>query len=136
MHVILRYVFNRPTIWAWDVNVQLLGLLGVMGAGYTLLHRGHVGVDVLAEHLSPRARMILELIMSLFFFLAVGVLVWVVGRGAWTSLQVKEVYTSFWSPPLYPFKVVVVIGVLFLLLQGIVKFIRDLSTFIELGRRP
>ena len=22
--VIARYVFNRPTIWAWDVNVQLL----------------------------------------------------------------------------------------------------------------
>jgi len=55
------------------------------------------------------------------------VLVWKVGVSAWNSVQVKEVYNTIFEPPLYPLRVVIVIGVFLLLIQGVVKFIRDLS---------
>ena len=126
--VTLRYVFNRPTIWAWDINVQLLGLLAILGAGYALRHGAHVGVDVLVVRLSPRKRAILDLITALVFFLGIGVLLWKTSSGAWTSLLKREVYTSYLSPPIYPFKMLMAVGVLFLLLQGIAKFLRDLIT--------
>ena len=130
IEVTLRYIFNNPTIWVWDVNVQLLALIAIMGSGYTLLHGGHVSMDVLAVRLSARRRAILDLIISLLFFFCIGVLVWKVGVSAWNSVQAREVYNTIFGPPLYPLRVVIVVGVALLLLQGIVKFIRDLSVVI------
>jgi TRAP-type mannitol/chloroaromatic compound transport system permease small subunit len=126
--VTLRYVFNRPTVWAWDINIQLLGALVVLGGGYTLLHDGHIGVDALVIHLSPRWRALVDLITSAFFFFGIGVLLWKSASDAWSSLQIREVYSSVFAPPIYPFKVLMVVGILLLLLQGVAKFIRDLIT--------
>lgn len=134
LDVILRYVFNKPTIWAWDVNVQLLGALVILGAGYCLLHNAHVGVDVLVLRFSPRKRAIIDLITGLFFVFAIGVLLWKTASAAWASLQIREAYSSYWEPPIYPFKMLMVVGILLLLLQGIAKFIRDLGVVIYPGR--
>ncbi|MBI5967453.1 MAG: TRAP transporter small permease subunit [Deltaproteobacteria bacterium] len=126
--VTLRYVFNRPTVWAWDINIQLLGALVVLGGGYTLLHGGHIGVDVLVVQLSSRRRAMVDLITSLFFFFSIGVLLWKAVGEASFSVQIRELYTSVFAPPIYPFKILMVVGILLLLLQGMVKFIRDLIT--------
>jgi len=133
LDVILRYIFNKPLLWSWDVNMQLLGVLAVMGAGYTLLKRGHIGVDVIALRLSPRARTILGLIVAPLFFLAIGVLLWKSGQMAWTSVLRKEVMTGAFHTPLYPFRVLMVIGVFLFLLQGIANFISDLNAAIRGG---
>ncbi len=66
--VVLRYVFNRPTVWAWDINVQLLGAMVAIGGAYTLLHNGHVGVDVITTLLSRKKQIVIELVTSLFSF--------------------------------------------------------------------
>lgn len=126
--VILRYIFNRPTIWAWDINIQLLGALVVLGGGYALLHDAHIGVDALVIHLSARRRAIVDLITSAFFFFGIGVLLWKAALDAWFSVEIGEVYSSVFSPPIYPFKILMVIGILLLLLQGVTKFIRDFIT--------
>lgn len=133
--VTLRYVFNRPTVWAWDINIQLLGALVILGGGYTLLHGGHIGVDVLVIRLSPRKRAIVDLITSVFFFFGVGVLMWKAVVDTLFSLQIRERYTSVFAPPIYPFKILMVVGILLLLLQGLVKFIRDLTTLTSTERK-
>jgi TRAP-type mannitol/chloroaromatic compound transport system permease small subunit len=124
--VILRYIFNRPTVWAWDINVQLLGASVVLGGGYTLLYNGHIGVDVLVEGLSKKKRAIVESITSVFFFLGVGVLVWEGAKVAWFSVQTREIDFTYFAPPVYPLKVVIAIGFFLLFLQGIAKCIRDI----------
>jgi TRAP-type mannitol/chloroaromatic compound transport system permease small subunit len=136
--VTLRYVFNRPTVWAWDINIQLLGALVVLGGGYALRNGAHIGVDVLVNQLSPRKRAIVDLITSVFFFFGVGVLMWKAIGDAWFSVQIRELYTSVFAPPIYPFKILMVGGILLLLLQGVVKFIQDLSTVTsnEMKDRP
>ena len=127
MEVILRYVFDRPTIWAWDVNVQLLAALGVLGGGYALLHAAHVAVDVMVVRFSPRKRAIIDLVTALVFFASIGVLLWQGADGAWTSLQTRETYSTFFRPPIYPLKIIMVVGIVLLLLQGIAKFLRDMT---------
>ncbi len=136
--VTLRYVFNRPTVWAWDINIQLLGALVVLGGGYAHVHGAHIGVDALVIRLSPRGRAIVDSITSVFFFFGIGVLLWKAAGDAWFSLQIRELYTSVFSPPIYPFKILMVIGILLLLLQGVAKFLRDLSSLIstEMKGRP
>jgi len=102
--VILRYVFNRPTIWSWDINIQLLGALVVLGGGYAFLHDSHIGVDALVIHLSARRRAIVELITSAFFFFGIGVLLWKAALDAWFSLEIREFTPAFFHPPYIPLK--------------------------------
>ncbi len=127
LEVVLRYFFDSPTLWAWDVNMQLTGTLILLGGGYTLLNKGHVIIDVIVGRFPLRARTIIDLVTSLVFFAGIGVLLWLSIGEAQYSVQAKERWTSVWSPPIYPFRVVIVIGLVLLLFQGIVKFIRDLS---------
>ena len=126
--VILRYVFNRPSIWTWDILIICLCVLVVFGGGYTLLHRGHVMVDVLAGRFSPRTRAIIDLVTSPLFFLAMAVLLWLAVEQAAHSIAIRDNLTSVWAPPIYPLRVAWAIGVALFLLQGIAKFIRDLAT--------
>jgi len=134
--VLLRFGFNRPLIWSWDINSQLLGVLVILSGGWTLLKEGHVRIDVLWGRLSLRKRAMVDLITSLFFFLGIGVLLWQAASAALVSVQTGERYSSYFAPPIYPLKIIIVLGIFLLLLQGIVKFIRDLLLLTKGGDRP
>jgi TRAP-type mannitol/chloroaromatic compound transport system permease small subunit len=127
IEVILRYVFSRPTLWAWDINMMILGAFTVMTGGYVLLKEGHVAMDVFVANLSLRVRAVIALVTSVLFFFSIGLLVWQGGIAAWESFVMREQVNSVWSPPLYPLKMLWPIGVFLLLLQGVAKFIRDLN---------
>lgn len=124
--VLLRYIFNRPTVWAWDINVQFLGAMVAIGGAYCLLHNGHVGVDVITTLLSRKKQIIVELVTSLFFFLGSGVLLWSGLQQAAISVKTREVDYTFFAPPLYPLKVLIAVGFFLLFLEGISKFIRNI----------
>ena len=124
--VILRYVFNAPTIWAFDAAYLIFGAYGVLGGAYTLNLKGHVNVDILYGRFPLRVRAVFDLATSIFFFLFCGLLLWKGGEMAWSSLKIMERGSSAWNPPVYPIKLTIPIGAFLLLLQGIAKFIRDL----------
>lgn len=126
MEVILRYVFNKPTVWAWDVEVQVQGVLIAIGGGYALLRGSHVSVDVLASRLSSRKRTIMNAITGPVLIVAVSLLLWKVTPYVWNSVIIREDYTSTWGPPIYPLKVIIFIGISAMLLQGIANWTRDL----------
>jgi len=129
--VTLRYVFNMPTIWGWDVNIQLQGAIVVLGGGYVLLHRGHVSIDILANKLPARKRLLMDVIMGIFLIGGIGLLLWRVSLGAWNSVLIREHYTSTWGPIIYPLKVAMTIGIGTMLLQGITDWIRNILTLIH-----
>ena len=43
--VVLRYGFNAPTLWAFDLTKQLYGFYFILLGGYALRHQAHVRVD-------------------------------------------------------------------------------------------
>jgi TRAP-type mannitol/chloroaromatic compound transport system permease small subunit len=131
MEVVLRYVFNSPTIWAWDVNAQLFMGTTILGGGYVLLHDGHVRVDVLYGRVSPKKRAILDLISFPLAIIALALMTWQLGDMALESWQVKERGPSFFAPPIYPLKTTYLIGVFLLLLQAIAYTYRRLRFLIE-----
>jgi TRAP-type mannitol/chloroaromatic compound transport system permease small subunit len=45
--VILRYIYAIGWVWMQESYVWLHGIVFMMAAGYTLLHNGHVRVDII-----------------------------------------------------------------------------------------
>jgi TRAP-type mannitol/chloroaromatic compound transport system permease small subunit len=125
-----RYILNNATIWAWDLNMQLFAPLVMLAGGYTLLHNGHVSVDVLIAGLTARKKAIVELITSSIFFLGAFVLIWKSSEIAWLSFIRKESIPTIWGPPLWTIKMWIPIGFFFLLIQGIAKFLTNLQVII------
>jgi len=127
MEVILRHFFKSPTIWAWDVNVQLAAVIAIAAGGYGLLNGSHVSVDVISSHLARKTRAWLDLATSVIFFFVMGSLTWVAISRAAYSIETRELYTSLFEPPLYPLRIVAAVSLFLMLIQGIAKFIRDLA---------
>lgn len=129
--VTLRYIFNRPTLWIWDVNIQILGVIIILGGAYTARYDAHIGVDVIVERLSSRKRAIIDLITYSLFIFVSAVILWELASAVWVSVQTRERLNSILMPPIYPFKVIVLFGFLLLFLQIIAKAIRTLIELIS-----
>jgi TRAP-type mannitol/chloroaromatic compound transport system permease small subunit len=125
--VMARYVFNRPTVWAWDVNVQLLAIMATLGGGYVLLNDDHVKVDILVSRLSERKRAVIDSFTGLLTIVALGVLTWYLVDVAITSVKYLEVHWSYWAPPVYPLRIIMAFGSLMLFLQAIAVFLQKIS---------
>lgn len=123
--VVMRYFFNSPTIWVWDINVQLFCVLVVLGGAHTLKQGGHVIMDIIVNKFQEKTKLILNLFVYVIFFAVMLITIWQVGIFAWDSLVIFEKASTIFSPPVYPIKIVILIGVCLLFLQGVSLFIRD-----------
>jgi len=59
--VVLRYLFNRPQVWTDELVGYLLVVLVMAGAADVLRRGEHIGVDLVTERLSPKARRLAEI---------------------------------------------------------------------------
>ena len=128
-----RYLFNAPTQWSYDISYMLYGLIFLVAAAYTLQKDQHVRIELLYDRLSSRGKAAIDCIgYILFFFPALGALVAYGSIFAWKSWMLLETGNdSMWQPPIYPFKTVLPLAALLLLLQGLVLFLRSLRTLIK-----
>ncbi len=133
VEVVARYIFNKPTDFAYDLTWMIFGAYTILAAAYTFLAEGHVRVDVFTSLLSERKRAFLEVILYLIFFFPLLIfLVYACTDFAVLSWRGDERSSvSLWKPPVYPFKTIMVAGFYLLALQGLAKFIRQLLLAIK-----
>jgi TRAP-type mannitol/chloroaromatic compound transport system permease small subunit len=130
--VFRRYVLRAPTIWEFESATYLYGILFMLGAGYTHLQNGHVAIDILEQRLSRRKRAVLALAASLvLFFPFLAIMTWQSIDFALTSWSTTEHSATTWGPPIYPIKTIMPIGFALLALQGMSRFIKDLSVALD-----
>ena len=67
--VVLRYGFSLGWVGLQESYVWLYALVFMLGAGYTLLHNGHVRVDIFYRPASIRFQAIVDLCGSIFLLL-------------------------------------------------------------------
>ena len=125
--VTMRYLFNKPTIWVHETSGFLQMVYILMGGGYTLLHRGHVRVDVIYARFSPKAQAIVDLTLTtVLFFFFTGVLLYFGGQVALRSFAIKEMSSSgIWEGQIWPFKQFIPIGTILIMFQFVLLMIRD-----------
>ncbi|MFD1882859.1 TRAP transporter small permease subunit [Paracoccus pacificus] len=105
MEVFLRYIFNRPTIWAHETTVFLCGLAFTFGGLYCTCRNSHIRVVLIYDALSPGLRRIFDIIISIICAIASAFFAYaawhMVTRAVITpSGQIRlETTGSAWSPP-------------------------------------
>ena len=131
--VIARYVFNTPTIWAYEMASMLGVTVAYLAWAYTLRHHGHVRVDVFYARWSRRRQALVDVILTLLlFFPLVLVLVYFSADRLEFALSVSErLIESNWYPPAWPIRTVMVMGYFLLVLQGIAQLTRDLHMLVR-----
>jgi len=132
----MRYVVAAPTVWAYETSSMLGGSIYALGWAYALLHRSHIRVDIFYSRLSERRQAVADVVWSIvFFFPLMGVLLYKAMFWAIRAWERGEVMMeSYWYPPAGPFRTVIAIGILLLLLQGIAKLVRDVHFAMGRGR--
>ena len=71
--VVMRYLFNTSYVFTQELEWHLFGFIFLIGAGYTLLHDGHVRVDIIYQRLGYKGQAWVNL-MGVIFFLIPGCL--------------------------------------------------------------
>ncbi len=124
---ISRHFFNAPTVWAYDTLCMAGGALYLLGASYDYLHEAHTRVDIFYNMLPERGKAFMNVVCSLFlFFPLMGVMLWLSVTWAVRAWRINEVFfNSFWYPPAGPYRTIFAIGLVFLFLQAVAKFVRD-----------
>ena len=130
--VVLRYAFNDPTRWAFDVSKQLYGFYFVMLGGYALRHKAHVRVDIVTERFSRGWQRLIDILgYAIFFFPFTYVFTIRSWDFAMTSWNQREVTYGAIQMPVYPLKMAMCVAAALLLIQGIaevLKIILDVDT--------
>lgn len=127
--VIMRYGFNAPTSWAFELTVFLYGIHFCWSLAYAHKHNTHVSIDVFESRLADRPRTILRIVTNAVLFLpTIGLLTVYLCILAANSWQQWEHASSSWAPPVYPLKTLMAMGFILFLLQGFAKLIQDIRS--------
>jgi len=67
--VVMRYLFNTSYVFTQELEWHLFAFIFLIGAGYTLLHDGHVRVDIIYQRLGLKGRAWINLLGVIFFLI-------------------------------------------------------------------
>jgi len=127
--VVMRYVFGIGSIFMQESIVYMHAIVFLGAAGYTLLHDGHVRVDIFYGSASPRRKAQINLLGVLVFLWPVCIL----------TLNVSERFvTSSWAvlegspegsgiPAVFLLKTVIPVAIVLLMLQGFSLAVKSLA---------
>lgn len=128
--VFSRFILNRPTTWAWDVNTQIQVFTGVMSGGYCLLLRGHVRMDILYSRWRKRTQASTDIATSVLHFLFLGVITYQLIDIAKESVLSREAQEGLLHAPLYPLRVLMAVGAALFLLQILAELFRNILVLV------
>lgn len=130
--VVMRYIFNTSFVFTQELEWHLFAVIFLLGAGYTLLHDGHVRVDIIYQRLSPKSKAWVNLVGVVFFLIPGCILViltsWQFVQAAWSVMEGSP------DPGGIPFRYIIKgtipAGFGLLLLQGIALGLRSLMVIL------
>lgn len=133
--VIMRYLFNMPTIWVHEASYLLFGMQYLLAGAFAFLHGSHVRVDIVYAMLPPRQRISLDIFTSVFFFIFALALIGTSWRFFMDSYSMGETTMETWGIQHWPVKGMMLLGAVLIALAGISKLIKDIQLFRRLGKQ-
>jgi TRAP-type mannitol/chloroaromatic compound transport system permease small subunit len=136
--VVMRYVFGIGSLYMQEGIVYLHAIVFLAAAGYTLLHDGHVRVDIFYGSVTPRRRAWINLLGVLFLLWPMSVFTWAVSWGyigrSWAVLEGSQEGSGL--PFVYLLKTVILVFTGTLILQGLSLLIKSLHDLVWADEAP
>ena len=134
--VVMRYGLSFGRIWIQEIAMYLHAAVFMLGAGYTLQHRGHVRVDIFYARMSPRRRALVDCVGTLVLLIPVAlfILAWSLDFvvNAWLRLEGSPETGGL--PLVYVLKTFIPLMALLLLVQAFAELARN--ALVLAGRDP
>ena len=125
--VLARKLFLAPTIWAYDMSRFLYGALFMLGAGYALSKGVHIRADFLYRNFKTKTQGTIDFWLYLLFYFP-GLIVFLymtVGFVQESIMRGERGMDTTWMPFMWPIKSCLLIGIIFLLIQGISELLKS-----------
>jgi len=123
--VVMRYAFNAPTQWAFEVVMVLCASAWLLSSGYITLHRRHIGITVLYAMAPPLVRWWLDLLAMVAALAATAILAYAALDPAILAIGVVErTGSAFNSPQPMLMKTLLVFGAALYALQMISNLLK------------
>ena len=125
--VLARKLFLSPTIWAYDMSRFLYGALFMLGAGYALSKGVHIRADFLYRNFKVKTQGRVDFWLYLLFYFP-GLIVFcymTVGFVQESIMRNEKGMDTTWMPYMWPIKTCLLIGIIFLLIQGVSELFKS-----------
>lgn len=99
--VIVRKVFGISTVWQTEAAIFLLIFVVFVGAPFVQKNEQHLNVDLVLIHLSPKARELTLIIVSIISCSLCALIAFYSWPMWWEALIKNEHSESLWGPPLW-----------------------------------
>jgi len=131
--IIMRYIFNAPTVWGFEMTMFIYGVHYMLGLALTEKREGHVKVEILTSRFGKKGQAWFNIIgYALLFFPVFGMMAYAAVTYAWTSTSMLEVNNTSWAPPIWPVKSLMALGFVMLFLQGLNTFLKNIQILREI----
>ena len=126
--VVMRYLFNAPTSWAFELTVLMCGICYLLSGGFVTGQRKHIAITALYDLAPPRLKWWLDLVAMSTGIIAMTLLVWAAWKPAVKAIRLMERTGSAWdSPSPAIIKPMIAVGALLIVLQLVVQLIRHVQ---------
>jgi len=125
--VLARKLFTAPTMWAYDMSRFLYGALFMLGAGYALSKGVHIRADFLYRNFKVKTQGLIDFWLYILFYFP-GLLVFLymtIGFVQESIMRGERGMDTSWMPYMWPIKSCLLIGIIFLLIQGISELFKS-----------
>lgn len=104
--VVGRKFFAKTIPGAFELSEYILVIFILLGAAYTQQVKGHVGVNFLTSHFSPRVQALCSTIALLLSLFIISIVIW----QGWIEGIRERTVSDMLRIPQYPFRLLVAIG--------------------------
>jgi TRAP-type mannitol/chloroaromatic compound transport system permease small subunit len=123
--VAMRYFFNSPTQWAFEVVMVVCASAWALSGSYITMRRSHIAITVVYEHVQGRAKFWLDSIILLVSIAAMFTFVYALYDPMVHAISsLERSGTSFNSPEPLILKTLLFVGALLYGIQLIVNLIK------------
>ena len=127
-NAIARYSLNLSSNAWLEIQWYLFSAVFLFCAGYTLLHNQHVRIDVITARLSKRAQTWIDILGTLFFLLPMAIaIMWMSWPVFVDAFQTGEMSSNAGGLPVWPGRLMLPVGFLLLVLQGLSELIKRIA---------
>lgn len=125
--VVMRYVFGMTHVFVEESIIYLHATLFMIAVGYTLLHNGHVRVDIFYGSATPKRRALIDLLGVCFFLAPAAAATWYLSfpyvRSSWRVLEGSPEVSGI--PAVFLLKTGILVFAVLLAIQGLSLAIRS-----------